>query len=109
MKSNKKLWSAGGIGVAALAAMEPALANIVPAAGAVATTAFDSFRDTVLAWTQGPLGIGLAITMMLMGAGIGVAKNSPLPALSGVAGAAFLTWGPEIIDAMMTSAAVLPV
>ncbi len=77
-----------------------ALANTTPVSGVTADTTFKSFRDTVLSWAQGPLGTGLAVTMMLMGAGMGVARNSPMPALSGVAGAAFLNWGPGIITSL---------
>ena len=68
---------------------------------------FSSFYTTVDGWVGGALGTGLAITMLLMGAGIGVAKNSPMPALSGVAGAAFLNWGPDIIKSMMLDGALL--
>lgn len=63
--------------------------------------AFYSFWYTVDTWTSGALGIGLATTMLLMGAAIGVAKNSPMPALTGIAGAAFLHWGPDIIQSIM--------
>lgn len=71
-----------------------------PLALASTVTASDPFYDfmtTVQGWAAGALGVGLATTMLLLGAGIGVAKNSPMPALSGVAGAAFLHWGPTII------------
>ncbi|KVP16782.1 TraA family conjugative transfer protein [Burkholderia ubonensis] len=67
---------------------------------------FKDFRDTVMKWAQGPLGTGLAITMMLMGAGMGVARNSPMPALSGIAGAAFLNWGPGIIKQLTEGALI---
>lgn len=63
--------------------------------------AFYSFWNTVNGWTTGGLGVGLATTMLLMGGAIGVAKNSPMPALTGVAGAAFLHWGPSIIQNIM--------
>lgn len=66
------------------------------------TDAFQVFMDTVTGWTQGPLGIGLATTMLLMGGAIGVSKNSPMPALSGIAGAAFLNYGPDIIKSIMS-------
>lgn len=46
--------------------------------------AFKVFMDKVTGWTQGPLGIGLATTMLLIGGAIGVAMNTPVPALSGV-------------------------
>lgn len=67
---------------------------------------FKPFRDMVVDWSQGPLGTGLAVTMMLMGAGMGVARNSPMPALSGVAGAAFLNWGPNIIISLTEGALI---
>lgn len=63
--------------------------------------AFYSFANTITDWTGGGLGVGLATTMLLMGGAIGVAKNSPMPALTGVAGAAFLHWGPDIIRQIM--------
>jgi conjugal transfer pilus assembly protein TraA len=72
------------------------------AAGASEDDAFKEFMDTVTDWTQGPLGIGLATTMLLMGGAIGVSKNSPMPALSGIAGAAFLNYGPNIIQSIMS-------
>lgn len=68
--------------------------------------AFYTFYTTVNQWVSGALGTGLAITMLLLGAAVGVAKNSPMPALTGVAGAAFLHWGPDIIRQIMTSGAV---
>ena len=64
--------------------------------------AFQSYYATIDGWVKGPLGVGIATTMLLMGAGIGIAKNSPMPALSGVAGGAFLHWGPGIIKQMIT-------
>lgn len=85
--------------------------TLMGSAGAFAANAsndntFKSFRDTVVSWAQGPLGTGLAITMMLMGAGMGVARNSPMPALSGIAGAAFLNWGPGIIKSLTEGALI---
>lgn len=68
--------------------------------------AFDTFRDTVLGWAQGSLGTGLAVTMLLVGTGMGIARNSPMPALSGVAGAAFLNWGPDIIKSLTGGALI---
>lgn len=87
---------------AVMAASSPALA-----AQASSDDAFHLFMDTVVGWTQGPLGIGLATTMLLMGGAIGVAKNSPMPALSGIAGAAFLNYGPDIIKSIMARGALI--
>ena len=69
--------------------------------------AFYEFADTITDWTSGPLGVGLATTMLLMGGAIGVAQNSPMPALSGIAGAAFLHWGPDIIQQIMLQGAMI--
>lgn len=77
-------------------------ASSVALAGEVASDdTFYTFYDTVTDWTGGGLGIGLATTMLLMGGAIGVARNSPMPALTGIAGAAFLKWGPDIIKQIM--------
>lgn len=68
---------------------------------------FYTFYETLMSWTTGGLGVGLAIAMLLMGGAIGVAKNSPMPALTGIAGAAFLHWGPEIIKQIMMGGALV--
>lgn len=88
-----------------------ALALMSGAAMAGTTTtdsakAFDSFKTTVLEWANGSLGTGLAVTMLLVGTGMGIARNSPMPALSGVAGAAFLNWGPKIIEQLTGGALI---
>lgn len=69
--------------------------------------AFYEFWKTVDGWTSGALGVGLATTMLLMGGAIGVAKNSPMPALTGIGGAAFLHWGPTVIQNIMVSGGML--
>lgn len=104
----KNLLSRIVVAATALAAPALAFANTTGAnaANATATNAFDAFRDTVVTWARGPLGTGLAVSMMLLGAGMGVAKNSPMPALSGIAGAAFLNWGPGIIMSLTEGALI---
>lgn len=97
----KKLLARASVGAAALMGSSAAMA-----ANTSTDATFKDFRDTVLNWAQGPLGTGLAITMMLMGAGMGVARNSPMPALSGIAGAAFLNWGPGIIKSLTEGALI---
>lgn len=89
-----------GVAIGAAAATSSAFAG----AGmqAQSNDAFYDFWQTVDGWTSGPLGVGLATTMLLMGGAIGVSKNTPMPALSGIAGGAFLTWGPDIIVNLMT-------
>lgn len=82
-------------------------ASFASASDVAASDAFYEFAHTVIGWTGGGLGVGLATTMLLMGGAIGVAKNSPMPALTGVAGAAFLHWGPSIITQIMMNGALI--
>ena len=106
----KKFTARLGFFAASMAASAGAMASVTGANGGAVggntAAAFTGFRDTVVNWAKGPLGTGIAVTMMLMGAGMGVAKNSPMPALSGIAGAAFLNWGPGIIMSMTEGALV---
>ncbi len=90
------------IGAGLLASSTLSFATVTTGATG-ANGAFNSFKDTVMSWAKGPLGTGLAVTMMLMGAATGVAKNSPMPALSGIAGAAFLNWGPTVIENLINN------
>jgi conjugal transfer pilus assembly protein TraA len=68
---------------------------------------FGEFAETMQDWAQGPLGVGLSIAMLIIGLAMGIARNSPMPALSGVAGAAFLSWGPGIIIRLVTGGALI--
>jgi conjugal transfer pilus assembly protein TraA len=82
--------------LALLALPALAFANTMPP-----DPAFQQMFDTVMSWSTGPLGTGLATTMLLMGGAIAVAKNTPMPALTGVMGAAFLHFGPSIMMNIM--------
>lgn len=97
----KNLFARAGVGAIALLGSASAMAS-----NYTGDETFKGFRDMVIDWAQGPLGTGLSITMMLMGAGMGVARNSPMPALSGIAGAAFLNWGPGIITKLTEGALI---
>jgi len=97
----KKLFARASVGATAMLLSAAAFAN-----NASTDVTFQEFKETVMGWARGPLGTGLSITMMLMGAGMGVARNSPMPALSGIAGAAFLNWGPGIIEKLTTGALI---
>lgn len=58
---------------------------------------FESLNNELLGWMNGALGKMLAITMLLMGMALGVAKGSPMPAITGIAFALFLNTGPSLI------------
>lgn len=106
MKSLSKIAKASVLAVLT-AASSVALASTGNTDGALAADAFDGFSNTVSAWAQGGLGTGISLLTLLVGAGMGVARNSPLPALAGVGTAAFLRWGPEIITKMVSSGALI--
>jgi conjugal transfer pilus assembly protein TraA len=79
----------------------PALAFAVSGNPADPQAAFAEINKSLIDWMTGPLGTGLGVTMLVMGGAIAVAKNSPMPALTGVAGAAFLHFAPAIIMNIM--------
>lgn len=89
------------------AAVALAVAPMAMAGSLDTKDAFYEFWKTVDGWTSGALGVGLATTMLLMGGAIGVAKNSPMPALTGIGGAAFLHWGPTVIQQIMVNGGIL--
>ncbi len=68
---------------------------------------FATFAGTLVGWANSGLGVGIAVAAFLVGAGVGVAKNSALPMLGGVAIAAFLHWGPDILEQLAGNGAVL--
>ena len=66
-------------------------------------TEFQSMYTTLLNWATGYLGRAIAIAAFILGAGIGVARSSPIPALVGVVFALFMVYVPTIIDSIMTA------
>ena len=66
-------------------------------------TEFQTMYTTLLNWATGFLGKSIAIAAFILGAGIGVARSSPIPALAGVVFALFMVYVPTIIDSIMTA------
>ena len=64
---------------------------------------FQTMYTTLLNWATGYLGKAIAIAAFILGAGIGVARSSPIPALVGVVFALFMIYVPTIIDSIMTA------
>jgi len=82
------------------------LALALAAGSAVAGTTgaeFQTMYTTLLDWVTGFLGKSIAIAAFILGAGIGIARSSPIPALVGVVFALFLVYVPTIIDSIMTA------
>ena len=74
-----------------------------PAAAGTTGTEFQTMYTTLMNWATGFLGKSIAIAAFLLGAGIGIARSSPVPALSGVVFALFMVYVPTIIGAIMTA------
>ena len=53
-------------------------------------TEFQTMYTTLLNWATGFLGKSIAIAAFILGAGIGIARSSPIPALVGVVFAKFI-------------------
>lgn len=82
------------------------LALLLAAGTAVAGTTgaeFQTMYTTLLNWVTGFLGKSIAIAAFILGAGIGIARSSPIPALVGVVFALFMVYVPNIIDGIMTA------
>jgi conjugal transfer pilus assembly protein TraA len=74
-----------------------------PALAGTTGTEFQTMYTTLMNWATGFLGKSIAIAAFLLGAGIGIARSSPVPALSGVVFALFMVYVPTIIGAIMTA------
>ena len=66
-------------------------------------TEVQTMYTTLLNWATGYLGKAIAVAAFILGAGIGVARSSPIPALAGVVFALFMVYVPTIIDSIMTA------
>lgn len=58
---------------------------------------FEKLTNSVTSWVEGTLGKMIAIMALLLGGALAVVKNSPMPALTGVALATFLNFGPSVV------------
>jgi conjugal transfer pilus assembly protein TraA len=78
-------------------------AAVVGATSALATgtdTAFGNLLNTMTSWTSGYLVKSLSLVAFLFGAGVGIAKQSLIPAMFGLFLALTLMVGPNIITGM---------
>jgi len=81
-----------------------ALALTAAAAQAGTTgTEFQALHTLLTGWTEGFLGKALAIAAFLFGAGMGVAKQTVVPAILGIVFALVFSVGPGIINNMMAA------
>ena len=76
---------------------------VSPAFAGTTGTEFQTMYTTLLNWATGFLGKSIAIAAFILGAGIGIARSSPIPALAGIVFALFMVYVPTIIDSIMTA------
>jgi len=79
----------------------------VQASTVAASDDFFIFYQKVDAWATSGLAVGLSLATLIVGAGMGVAKASPMPALGGLGLAAFFAFGPGLIKNLILSGSVL--
>jgi conjugal transfer pilus assembly protein TraA len=76
---------------------------VTAAHAGVTGTEFQGLYQMVFDWTTGYLGKAIAIGAFLIGAFVGFAKSTIMPALIGIAFALLFSIGPNIINNMMTA------
>ena len=96
MKLLKNLMSRAGFAA-------PALALSVPAFAGTTGTEFTGLYNLVKGWSEGYLGRTLAIAAFLVGAIVGFAKSTAMPALVGIIFAVLFAIGPGIIDGIASA------
>ena len=79
------------------------LVAVSPAFAGTTGTEFQTMYTTLVNWATGFLGKSIAIAAFILGAGIGIARSSPIPALAGIVFALFMVYVPTIIDSIMTA------
>ena len=79
------------------------LLAVSPAFAGTTGTELQARYTPLLNWATGVLGKSIAIAAFILGAGIGIARSSPIPALAGIVFALFMVYVPTIIDSIMTA------
>jgi len=86
-----------------------ALALLAAAAGAAAIAGtggnaqFGGLAQQLIGWSQGSLGIIIAVAALLVGLSIGVVKQSMMAVVTGLGIAIALYYGPSVISALLSS------
>jgi conjugal transfer pilus assembly protein TraA len=79
------------------------LAATAPAFAGTSGTEFGGLYNLVKGWSEGYLGRTLAIAAFLVGAIVGFAKSTAMPALVGIIFAVMFAIGPGIIDGIASA------
>lgn len=79
------------------------MAATAPAFAGTSGTEFGGLYNLVKGWSEGYLGRTLAIAAFLVGAIVGFAKSTAMPALVGIIFAVMFAIGPGIIDGIASA------
>ena len=96
MKMLSRMYQKAGL-VAAFAAVS------APAFAGTSGSEFQGLYNLVKGWSEGFLGRTLAIAAFLVGAIVGFAKSTAMPALVGIIFAVLFAIGPGIIDGIASA------
>ena len=96
MKLLNKMMNRAGIAASALVLATPVMAGTTG-------TEFAGLYNLVKGWSEGFLGRTLAIAAFLVGAIVGFARSTAMPALVGIVFAVLFAIGPGIIDGIASA------
>ena len=96
MKLVQKMMNRAGIAASSLVLAAPAFAGTTG-------TEFTGLYNLVKGWSEGYLGRTLAIAALLVGAIVGFAKSTAMPALVGIIFAVLFAIGPGVIDGIASA------
>lgn len=66
-------------------------------------TEFNNLSTMLRNWSEGGLGLALALAAFIIGLAVGLVKQTVMPAIVGIGVALFASMGPGIIAAMFTA------
>ena len=96
MKLVQKMMTRAGVAVSSLVLAVPAFAG-------TSGTEFQGLYNLIKGWSEGYLGRTLAVAAFLVGAIVGFAKSTAMPALVGIIFAVLFAIGPGIIDGIASA------
>jgi len=91
------------VGAGLLSALMVSTAWATTAGGGVTGTEFLGLFNMLVGWAEGYLGKALAIAAFVVGALIGFAKSTAMPALVGIVFAIVFGLGPTVINGMFAA------
>ena len=91
------------VGAGLLSALMVSTAWATTAGGGVTGTEFLGLFNMLVGWAEGYLGKALAIAAFVVGALVGFAKSTAMPALVGIVFAIVFGLGPTVINGMFAA------